>query len=291
MATDRLLAASYAPWGAQTRESNIAEHMVTMSGSALFAGLSKEELLEIASRASVKSFAPNEVLLMQGQPARHLMVIQSGSVKVCQLSNSGNEVILWMAGRGDAVGVLIEALSQTYTSTAHAMTPCAVLDWECTRLHSIVAKIPQMRRNITQILSTRLEELQERFREVATEKVAPRVAKAIMRLLKQVGTPASGGIEISLSREELAQMTGTTLFTISRLIAKWGEEGFVLPRREAIVVLNARRLEELSNEDDQGQYRSVQPASPESLVRQPAGRPKELLQIQGLLKPSHLYAG
>jgi len=242
MATDRLLAVSYAPWRAQTRESNIAERMVTMSGSALFKGLSKEELAEIASFASVKSFAPNDVLSMQGQPARHLMVIQTGSVKVCQLSNSGNEVILWMAGRGDALGVLIEALSQTYTCTSHAMTPCIVLDWECARLHSIVAKIPQMRKNISQILSSRLEELQERFREVATEKVAPRVAKALMRLLKQVGTPASGGIEISLSREELAQMTGTTLFTVSRLLSAWEALGMVKPRREAVGICDVQSL-------------------------------------------------
>jgi CRP-like cAMP-binding protein len=67
-----------------------------------------------------------------------------------------------------------------------------------------------------------------------------------MRLLKQVGRPARGGIEISLSREELAQMTGTTLFSVSRLLSKWGEEGFVLPRREAVVVLDAGRLAELS---------------------------------------------
>jgi CRP-like cAMP-binding protein len=67
-----------------------------------------------------------------------------------------------------------------------------------------------------------------------------------MRLVKQVGRPVRGGIEISLSREELAQMTGTTLFTTSRLLAKWGGEGFIQPRREAVVVLDALRLEQVS---------------------------------------------
>jgi CRP-like cAMP-binding protein len=60
--------------------------------------------------------------------------------------------------------------------------------------------------------------------------------------MKQVGKPAMGGVEVSLSREELAQTTGTTLFTISRILSKWGEEGFVLPRREAVIVLDAKRL-------------------------------------------------
>jgi CRP-like cAMP-binding protein len=126
------------------------------------------------------------------------------------------------------------------------MAPTIALIWDYARVQSMVAEIPQLRKNISQILVGRLEELQERFREVATEKVAPRVAKALIRLVKQVGRPVRGGIEISLSREELAQMTGTTLFTTSRLLAKWGEEGFVLPRREAVVVLDALRLVQVS---------------------------------------------
>jgi CRP-like cAMP-binding protein len=76
------------------------------------------------------------------------------------------------------------------------------------------------------------------------------LALALLRLVKQVGKPAHGGMEICLSREELAQMTGTTLFTISRLLSKWGEEGFVLPRREAVVVLDQKRLGEVSNGED-----------------------------------------
>jgi len=82
----------------------------------------------------------------------------------------------------------------------------------------------QIRINSSQILSLRLSELEERFREVATEKVARRVASALYRLLAHIGKEVKEGVEISLSREELAQMTGTTLFTISRLMARWGEK-------------------------------------------------------------------
>jgi CRP-like cAMP-binding protein len=91
--------------------------------------------------------------------------------------------------------------------------------------------------------------LEERFREVATEKVSRRVVFALVRLLPQVGKRTSGGIEISLSREELAQLTGTTLFTISRLISKWAELGVVEPRREAVLVLDPYRLSLISDED------------------------------------------
>lgn len=128
------------------------------------------------------------------------------------------------------------------------MESCHALVWDYTRLQGLLTEYPQIGRNICQILSDRLTELQERFREMSTEKVPQRVALALLRLVKQVGKPENGGIEISLSREELAQMTGTTLFTISRLLSKWGEEGFVLPRREAVVVLDTRRLGQVSEE-------------------------------------------
>jgi CRP-like cAMP-binding protein len=130
------------------------------------------------------------------------------------------------------------------------MEQCKALTWEYDRLQRLLAEYPQIRKNISRILSNRLNELEERFREVATEKVAKRVALALLRLLKHVGKQSPGGIEVSLSREELAQMTGTTLFTISRLLSKWGEEGFVLPRREAVVIRDPRRLQQLSNEAD-----------------------------------------
>ena len=72
---------------------------------------------------------------------------------------------------------------------------------------------------------------------------------ALLRLVKQVGKESHGGVEVSLSREELAQMTGTTLFTISRILSKWGEQGFVLPRREAVLVRDQQRLVEVGAEE------------------------------------------
>ena len=228
--------------GSSTTESTIAERSVMMCASALFAGLTHHEILEIASCARARSFARDELLFMQGQSARHLVILQSGSVKLTQLSSNGSEVILRMTGSGDPVAMPAETSSQCHTCSARAMENCKALVWEYSKLQQLLVDYPQIAKNISQILSNRLNELQERFREVATEKAAQRLALALLRLIKQVGKPALGGMEVSFSREELAQMTGTTLFTISRLLSKWGEKGFVLPRREAVVVLDAGRL-------------------------------------------------
>jgi CRP-like cAMP-binding protein len=128
------------------------------------------------------------------------------------------------------------------------MEQSTALVWEYAALQDLMQKYPQIRRNISQILFSRLNELEERFREVATEKVAKRVALALLRLVKHIGKKVHGGVEISLSREELAQMTGTTLFTTSRLLSKWGEMGFLSPGRESVLVRDPSRLELVSDD-------------------------------------------
>jgi CRP/FNR family transcriptional regulator, nitrogen oxide reductase regulator len=231
-------------------DPNLAERVVLMCGSPLFAGLTQRECMEIASCARARSFARDELLFMQGHPVRSLVLLQAGVVKLTQLSSSGNEVILWMSGEGDAVGVHSDTPLCSHTCSARALEKCKTLTWEYSRLQSLLIEYPQIRKNINNILASRLRELEERFREVATEKVAKRLAFTLLRLLKQVGRKYhDGGIQISLSREELAQMTGTTLFTISRILSRWSEEGLVTPRREAVVVRDASRLEQIGDED------------------------------------------
>jgi len=220
-----------------------------MCASALFSGLTQNECLEIASCARVRSFARDEILFAQGDPNRNLTMLLSGSVKLTQISSGGNEVLLWMSGRGDAVNPSSESESCSHTCSARAVEQCRAMVWEYTRLQSLLDRYPQIRNNINQILSLRLSELEERFREVATEKAARRLALTLTRLLKQVGKPSTDGIQVSLSREELAQMTGTTLFTISRILSRWAEKGFVVPRREAVVVKDRKLLEVADDED------------------------------------------
>jgi len=226
----------------------MAEHLVLMCASALFTGLEERECREIASCARARTFARDEILFTQGQPVRSLILLQSGSVKHTQLSSGGNEVLLWMSGIGDAVNLEPESACG-HTCSARAMERCRAMVWEYNRLQTLLTQYPQIRKNISMILAGRLHELEERFREMATEKVARRLALTLLRLLKRVGKPGRGGMEISLTREELAQMTGTTLFTISRVLSSWAEKGLVLPRRQGVVINDPKKLESIGDAD------------------------------------------
>ena len=93
-----------------------------------------------------------------------------------------------------------------------------------------------------------LQELEERFRELSTERVAPRVARQLIRLQEQPGWPQKGEVEIRLSREGLAQMTGTTLYTISRLLSAWEAHGLVTCRRESVMISDVPALRRIIEE-------------------------------------------
>ena len=248
MATAILQTVPQISTGIPLTASNLAERVLLIRSSPLFAGLSPDQCEDVARKARPRVFARDEMLFAQGQPVRDLALIRSGSVKVTQLGPNGNEVILWIYGVGNVVGGLSEPISSHHNCSARAMDQSTALVWDHASLQGLMQKFPQIRKNISQILFARLNELQERFREVATEKVAKRVALALLRLLKHIGKQVHGGVEISLSREELAQMTGTTLFTTSRLLSKWGEMGFVLPRRQSVLVRDPSRLELVSDD-------------------------------------------
>ena len=149
--------------------SKMAERLVLMCASALFTGLSQRECMEIASCARARTFARDEILFTQGQPVSNLILLESGSVKSTQLSSAGSEVLMRMSGSGEPVNVNAGPIACNHTCSARAMEQCRALVWEYQRLQALLNEYPQLRKNISRILAGRLQELEERFREVATE--------------------------------------------------------------------------------------------------------------------------
>jgi CRP/FNR family transcriptional regulator, nitrogen oxide reductase regulator len=209
--------------------------------SPLFRGMTKPDHEVIAARATGVIYARDERVFLQGQNFRSLVLIRSGSVKITQLSSQGSEVLLRMHGTGSTLGMF--SSSPVDQNSCHAVEESTALMWNHATFQDLKEKFPQIERNANQIFSTQLAELEERFREVSTEKVNKRLALILLRLITNVGRKVGTGIEISLSREELAQMIGTTLFTVSRVISQWACKGVVIPGRNLITVCSLPLLE------------------------------------------------
>jgi len=215
----------------------------------LFHGVSPDDYTRICAAARVKEFDRGELLYIEGDSVQQVLLLTSGFVKITQLGLRGTEVILRLSVPGDAIGAEGLFSTGTHCTTAQAFQSCRALVWDGLAFRALAERHPAMRHNMVRILGGHLQELEERFREVATERVGPRVARQLVRLQKTIGRPVNGLVEIRLSREDLAQMTGTTLFTVSRLLSAWEARGMVRPRREAVAICDVQALRAISEQN------------------------------------------
>jgi CRP-like cAMP-binding protein len=157
-------------------------------------------------------------------------------MKLTQLAASGDVVIVRFAVPGEVVSGPGLSGSSLQTATAVALEPSDLLSWEARSFEALSERFPLLHRNSLRILAERVRDVEERYRELATERVAARLARTLLRLLGQMGRPRGETVVISLSREELGQMIGTTLFSVSRLLSQWQSQGIVAAAREAVIV-------------------------------------------------------
>ena len=217
---------------------------------SLFADLTPAEFEAIISAAREKRFARRETIFTEGDPVRQVTMLISGFVKVTQMGVNGNEVILRLNGAGEIVGSYRVCVNCNHCATAQTVQPCVALVWDAVTFEKLQARIPTFRRNSVRALEERLQEMEQRFREVSTEKVGSRLSSELVRLSDRLRRSNEGILEITLSRAELAQLTGTTLFTVSRLLCQWQNQGIVRIRRESVFVQDFAALAQLSQQPE-----------------------------------------
>ena len=131
-----------------------------------------------------------------------------------------------------------------YPASAETVDATIVLGWDNETTIELIEQYPRLGLNILRLLSVRLQELQDRLREMSTERVERRIARALLRLVSQLGRKAETGvlIDLPLSRQDLANMTGTTLYTVSRILSRWEAEGIIEAGREKVLIKHPPRL-------------------------------------------------
>jgi CRP-like cAMP-binding protein len=213
----------------------------------LFSNISLRDCEEIVGAARELSFQRGQTIDIEGDAIRRVVLLTCGSVKVIQFGENGTEVILKLCGPGELVGTIALYKQRFHCSTSQALRMSTALVWDLKVFEVLSGRFPVLGFNAALILDKQLNDLQDRFREVSTERVVPRLSRQVIRLMNQVGTPVNGEVEISISREELAQMIGATPYTVSRLLSEWDRQGIVESRREAVLIHDRCALEELSN--------------------------------------------
>jgi CRP-like cAMP-binding protein len=212
----------------------------------LFAAIPSTDLAEILSAAHTKHFNRMQTIFSAGDEIHELMLLTEGSVKIIQVDEFGNEVILRLVVPGEIISPIGGAQLRRHMSAAGARTLCKVLAWDVATFEALSRRFPRLQFNALQILAEHLIEIENRFCDISTRKVPQRLARELARLLAHVGHKVGDHIEINLSQSELAQLTATTLFTVSRQLSIWQKDGVVSIRRLGVLVRNTRLLEEIS---------------------------------------------
>lgn len=212
--------------------------------------LAAEDRRRLAEVARVHCWQPGEVLFREGDPADHLLVVTRGRVKVFKVTPAGRHLILEIFGPGDPVGAVAVYEERPYPAEAEALEEAEAVAVPSDALFHLLDSHPSLVRGLLTAMTHRLVELTIRLSELTGGKVESRVARLFLKLADDLGRPAGDGtfIPLSLSRQELADLIGTTIETCIRIMSRWGKNGVVRTEDDGFTVIDRATLQELARE-------------------------------------------
>ena len=219
-------------------------------GVGIFRALPAEDRSRLAEVSVVRSYDKAEALFAEGDPSDFLYTVLSGRVKVVKSMASGKEVILEMFGPGDPVGAVVAYEGRPYPASAIALERTSCLLVRRGPFFSLLERHPTLVRGFLLGLTQRIVELTRRIPEVAGSRVETRFAHLFLKLADKMGRPGADGVTIpvALSRQDLADLTGTTIETCIRIMSRWHKEGTVRTDKEGFVLVDRPAVEKLATE-------------------------------------------
>ncbi len=215
-----------------------------VSGLPAFAGLSGAEADAVLALARSSRFPKDTEVFSQDEEAGQFFLLLSGHIRVVRTTSDGEQVIARYINEGELFGIAIAMGRTTYPASAVAAVDCVVLSWPNSVWPDLQARVPAFGANAYQTIGARLQDTQSRVMEMSTRQVEQRIASAVMRLVQQSGRKTQDGVEIDfpITRQDIAEMTGSTLHTVSRLMSAWEEEGIVRSGRQKVTVTDPHAL-------------------------------------------------
>ncbi len=208
--------------------------------SFIFSNLNDDELSELANLSIERSFVPNEFIFWDGDAPEWFYIIAEGKVKVLKYSSSGREFIIAFFSPGEMFGEVAVFENKSYPASAQAVTETKVVGVKRDKFLSFLANHPQIALRIIAVLAGRLRDAQGRLRDFAGERVEQRLASVLLMLSAKLG------LTLPFTRQEIADMTGTTTETAIRVMSHLKDRGIIRSVRGKVIILNEEKLRLLS---------------------------------------------
>ncbi len=206
--------------------------------SDIFKGLADRQYTDLVKSGRRKTLRPKDILFHQGDPAISCALVNRGRLKLTKLNEQGKEVILRYIGTGEVTAAIAVLQNWDYPVTAESVEKTDVTVWDKPTMIQMMRVYPDIAINLLGIVLERIDDVQSRYLEVCTERVDQRIARSLLRLMRRAGLKTRDGIriDIPLSRQNIADYSGTTLYTVSRTLSVWEKKGWISSGREKIVV-------------------------------------------------------
>lgn len=220
----------------------------TLRRFVLFRGLDDAAMARMLARATSRRIARDEAVFEQGATADYFYVLVEGRLMVSQVTVDGRQVIVRVVHPGDLFGIARALRRTDYPGTARAVVDSRVLVWPMSEWDGVVVTNPHLAVTAMQTIGQRLDEAHTRLREMSTQEVERRVAHTVLRLIDAAGRPVAEGVAIDfpISRQDIAEMAGTTLHTVSRILSAWDDRGLVICGRQKLTIRDRGGLEQIA---------------------------------------------
>jgi CRP-like cAMP-binding protein len=202
----------------------------------------------VAEVARLKSYDRGELIFAEGDPSDAFIVIVSGRVKVFKSTPAGKEIILEIFGDGDPLGAVAVYEGALFMASAFTLERTETLSIEQGAFFKLLEAEPALVRGLLSGLTLRLAELTRRLAELTGARVETRFARLFLKLCDQIGKPDRGGtfVAMPLSRQELADLTGTTIETTIRIMSRWQKDDVLHTEKDGFVVIDRPTLEDIA---------------------------------------------
>src|SRR3984957_19958683 len=209
-----------------------------LAAMELFRGLPPSALTGGAACARVRPLPKDLRIFSEGDDGVRAHAVIEGGVRIAQSGSDGAQVVIRFIGSGEMFGTVALFTDGRYPADAVTLVETLEASWSEAELLELMDRHPQIAINVIRIIGKRLHEVQDRVRELATQRAERRVAHAVLRLARQAGHTTMDGtaIEFPLRRKDVADIAGTTLHTASRILTAWEKAGFLATHNQHLTI-------------------------------------------------------
>ena len=220
------------------------EIIATISDSGLLKGLTTEECNAFVEAGQWQRVAANSYMFHQEDPADVCFFVLAGKVRLAQLTPGGKQVIVDIISPRRYFGLFVALAHMPYPLSAETIEKSDIYRWDTECVRELMLRFPQMALNSVELIAKRFARLQDRVQKLATERVEQRIAYALLDVSQFVGQEIENGtmIDMELSHQDLAEMAGTNIYSISRVLHKWENDDIVTIGRQRILLCNPDHL-------------------------------------------------